>query len=65
MPKPRSRRPPRPESEPRGTPRKREYLYQEIERRLAALQARRDATQQKAPGLSTGGSACSADEAQD
>lgn len=67
MPKPRTRRPSRPEPEPpepRGTPRKREYLYREIERRLSALQARLDAAQQKAPGLAAGGSAWS-DEDED
>ncbi len=70
MPKPRDRRPPRPPPEPPtpkeawGSPRRREYLYQEIERRLAALQARQDAAQQKAPDLAAGGSAWS-DESED
>lgn len=51
--------------EPWGSHRYRERLYREIDRRLAALKAKRDAAQQKAPGLSTGGSAGSADEAED
>ena len=61
MPKPRDRRPPRapPEpptsKEPWGSPRRREYLYREIEKRLAALQAERDHEQQIAPGFGTGG----------
>lgn len=62
MPKPRDRRPPRPPQpaasrEPMGSPRQREYLYREIEKRLAALHAERDAEQQIALGLATEGDA--------
>jgi hypothetical protein len=71
MPKPRDRRPPRPPPEPPtskeswGSPRRREYLYREIDKRLAALQAERDAQQQEAPGLATGGYVRSSDGDQD
>jgi hypothetical protein len=40
-----------------GSPRQREYLYREIEKRLAALHAERDAEQQIALGLATEGDA--------
>jgi hypothetical protein len=51
--------------EPWGSHRYRYRLYLEIDRRLRYLQEERDLEQQKAPGLSTGGSACSADKARD
>ena len=64
MPKPRDRRPPRPPPPPpepwekRPSPRRREWLYRELARRLAALYARKYGKQeQKAPGLATEGSA--------
>ncbi|CAN5126852.1 hypothetical protein BH10PSE4_BH10PSE4_04860 [soil metagenome] len=68
----RDRRPPRPPldqpppaREPWGSPRKRDYLYQEIYRRLAALQAEREYAQQIAPGFAAGGYARRVDEIKD
>ena len=63
MTKPRDRRPPRPTPPPRppreamATPRQREWLYRELNRRLTALAERVARAQQKAPGLAAGGSA--------
>ena len=64
MPKPRDRRPPQPPNEPLGpreerpSPRMRAYVVREIRRRLKLLDLHEHGSaQQKAPDLSTGGSA--------
>ena len=70
MPKPRDRRPPQPPPAPlepreqRPSARRLAYVRGEIRRRLELLDLHERGFDKKAPGLSTGGFACSADEAE-